>query len=395
MDFDQGKFAKIHDFCMDFNSMSNRLNNLSKKYPSGLIIPIIDSDLKSTVLTKMFKELNECTYLKKVFIALSAKDQNSYKETLRICRGLKIPCDVIWCNKPEVTTVLEELKEKGLDVTGLSGKGKDLWISMGIASLELYAFVLHDADIAHYSKMLPTKMLFPIIEPSLDFFFAKGFYARVNLETKQMYGRIYRLFINPLLEALQEKYPSRSRFLDYLQTFSYTLSGEKAIYSDLAEHLRIPSDWGFEMGLLAELFRNSSYRRICEVDLGFYEHKHKDVLTNGLLMTAEDSLTTLLRTLTETEGIEVTEPFLQSLQVIYRRTAQDRIQQYYADALCNNLEFDRHQEETWVESLASIIPSAGSKYFTNPAKTQLPSWLRTSAAMPSMREKLREVTIEQ
>ena len=394
MDFDQGKFAKIHDFCMDFDSMSNRLNNLSKKYPSGLIIPIIDSDLKSPVLTKIINELNECTYLKKVFIALSAKDQRSYKETLRICNGFEIPCDVIWCNKPEVTTVLEELKKKDLDVTELCGKGKDLWLAMGIASLELYAFVLHDADIAHYSRMLPTKMLYPVIEPNLDFFFAKGFYARVNMETRQMYGRIYRLFINPLLEALQQKYPNRSRFLEYLQTFSYTLSGEIAIYSDLAVHLRIPSDWGFEIGLLAELFRNASYRRICEVDLGFYEHKHKDVLTNGLLMTAEESFITLLRTLTETEGIEVTEPFLQSLQVMYRRTAQDRIQQYYADAVCNNLRFDRHQEETWVESLASIIISAGSKYFMTPAKTQLPSWLRTLAAMPNMREKLREAAIE-
>jgi len=379
---------------MDFNSMSNRLNNLSKKYPAGLIIPIIESDLKSPVLTRMINELNECTYLKKVFIALSAKDQRSYKETLRICNGFEIPCDVIWCNKPEVTTVLEELKKKDLDVTELCGKGKDLWLAMGIASLELYAFVLHDADIAHYSRMLPTKMLYPVIEPNLDFFFAKGFYARVNMETRQMYGRIYRLFINPLIEALQEKYPNRSRFLEYLQTFSYTLSGEIAIYSDLASHLRIPSDWGFEIGLLAELFRNASYRRICEVDLGFYEHKHKDVLINGLLTTAEESFITLLRTLTETEGIEVTEPFLQSLQVMYRRTAQDRIQQYYADALCNNLEFDRHQEETWVESLASIIPSAGSKYFTNPAKTQLPSWLRALAAMPTIREKLREAAIE-
>ena len=375
--------------------MSNRLNNLSKKYPAGLIIPIIDSDLKSPVLTRMINELNECTYLKKVFIALSAKDQRSYKETLRMCRGFEIPCDIIWCNKPEVTTALEELKKKDLDVTELCGKGKDLWLAMGIASLELYAFVLHDADIAHYSKMLPTKMLFPIIEPKLDFFFAKGFYARVNVETRQMYGRIYRLFINPLLEALQQKYPNRSRFLEYLQTFSYTLSGEIAIYSDLAVHLRIPSDWGFEIGLLAELFRNASYRRICEVDLGFYEHKHKEVLANGLLTTAEESFITLLRTLAETEGIEVTEPFLQSLQVMYRRTAQDRIQQYYADAVCNNLRFDRHQEETWVESLASIITSAGSKYFMNPAKTQLPSWLRTMSAMPNIREKLREAAIEQ
>lgn len=394
MDFDQGKVTKIHDFCMDFDSMSNRLTNLGEKYPSGLIIPIIHSDLKSPVLKKMINELNECKYLKKVFVALSAKDQKDYEESLRICSNFKIPCDIIWCNKPEVATVLEELKKKGLDVTGLSGKGKDVWIAMGIASLELYAFALHDADIAYYSKMLPTKLLFPVIEPKLDFFFAKGFYARVNVEKKQMYGRICRLFINPLLEALQDKQAKSSMFLEYLQTFSYALSGEIAIYTDMASHLRIPSDWGFEIGLLAEIYRNASYRRICEVDLGFYEHKHKDVLTNGLLTTAEDSFITLLRTLTETEGVEVTEPFLQSLQIIYRRTAQDKIQQYYADAVCNNFDFDRHQEETWVESLASIITSAGTKYFANPSKTQLPSWLRTMAAMHNIREKLREAAIE-
>ena len=69
--------------------------------------------------------------------------------------------------------VLEELKRKGLDVTQLSGKGKDVWMAMGIASLELFAFAVHDADIVSYTKMLPTKMLYPIIEPKLDFFFLK------------------------------------------------------------------------------------------------------------------------------------------------------------------------------------------------------------------------------
>ncbi len=58
--------------------------------------------------------------------------------------------------QPEVRSVLEDLKHKGLDVTMLSGKGKDVWIAMGIASLDLFAFVVHDADIVTYTKMLPT-----------------------------------------------------------------------------------------------------------------------------------------------------------------------------------------------------------------------------------------------
>lgn len=394
MDFSQGKFAKIHDFSMDFDRMSDRLLSLSKKFPSGLIIPIIENDLNSPTFANMIPELNSCDYLRKVFIALSASSREAYEHALLLSRNFKIPCDVIWCNKPEVSITLEDLKKTGLDVTMLSGKGKDLWIAMGIASLELYAFVVHDADILHYSKMLPTKMLYPIIEPNLDFFFAKGYYARVNIETRRMYGRIYRLFVNPILECLQEKTGYSSRFITYLQSFSYPLSGEFAIYSDMATHLRIPCDWGLEVGMLAELFRNTSYRRMCEVDLGLYDHKHRKLITNGLTSTAEESLITLLRTMTETDGIEVTPSFLKSLQVMYRRVAQDMIRQYHADATCNGLDFDRHEEETIVDGLSEVIPSAGEKYLLNPAKTQLPGWLRTISAMPNIRERLRECAIE-
>ena len=188
MDFDQRGFAKIHDFSMDFDTMSSRLRSLAKDYPSGVIIPIIESDLRNQVLTGIVNELNECDYLKKVFIALSAKSQESYAEAARVFGTFKVPHNIIWCNKPKVISVLEELKLKGLDVTALSGKGKDLWIAMGIASLELHAFAFHDADILNYTRMLPTKMLYPVIEPKLDFFFSKGYYARINLKKRTMYG---------------------------------------------------------------------------------------------------------------------------------------------------------------------------------------------------------------
>lgn len=394
MDFDQRNIAKLHDFSMNFDTMSARLGDLAKDYPSGLIIPIIERDLRSPAIVKMVNELNECRYLKKVFIALSAKKEEDYIEAMRIFGNFKIPYDVVWCNKPEVTLVLEELKKKGLDVTELSGKGKDVWIAMGIASLDLHAFAVHDADIVPYSRMLPTKMLYPVVEPTLNFFFSKGYYARINLQTRKMYGRVSRLFINPLLEAMQRKLQHQSKFLTYMQSFSYPLSGEIAIYSDLAMRLRIPCDWGFEVGMLAELYRNTSYEHICEVDLGFYEHKHKEVAANGLVSTAEDSLITLLRTLTEMDGIEVSQPFLQSLQIMYRKLAQDKIRQYHADATCNNLNFDRHQEECSVDLLSDAIISAGKKYLLDPSKTQMPDWLRARAAIPTIREKLRDEAIE-
>lgn len=205
MDSNQKKIANIHDFSLDFDLMSSRLSSLKSKCPSGLIIPILGSDIKSPGLPKMVEEINHCNYLSKVLIALSADDWKGYNEALGLSKSFKVPCEVVWCNKPEVLTVLEDLKHKGLDVTPLSGKGKDVWIAMGIASLDLFAFAVHDADIVTYNKMLPTKLLYPIIEPKLDFFFSKGYYARINLASRKLYGRINRLFIGPLLEVLQEK----------------------------------------------------------------------------------------------------------------------------------------------------------------------------------------------
>jgi glucosyl-3-phosphoglycerate synthase len=102
----------------------------------------------------MIEETNQMPYLTKVIIALSAEDHDDYEEALRVARKFKTPCEVAWCNKPEVTRVIEELKHKGLDVVSLSGKGKDVWIASGIAQLDLFAFALHDADITTYDRMI-------------------------------------------------------------------------------------------------------------------------------------------------------------------------------------------------------------------------------------------------
>jgi glucosyl-3-phosphoglycerate synthase len=379
---------------MDFEYLKHRLNDLSGKYPAGVIIPLHESDIGNPQLQKIVEGLNKCDYLKKVFIALAAKDIENYEKAMKLSETFKIPCEVAWCNKPEVMNVLDELKHRGLDVTKSCGKGKDLWLAIGIASLELYALAVHDADIVSYSEMLPTKLLFTIVEPRMDFFFSKGFYARIGTENKKVYGRICRLFIDPILDALQIKRAYRSQFIRYLQSFRYPLSGEIAVYSDVALNLRIPADWGLEIGMLAELYRNLSDKRICEVDLGVYDHKHKEFTRESLLKTAENCFISLLRTQAEIEGIDISEPFLLSLKVVYRRFAQDKIRQYYADALCNSLVYDRHEEETNMELLSDVIMNAGRKYMADPTSTQLPDWLRTISAMPDARERIRKAAID-
>ena len=47
---------------------------------------------------------------------------------------------------------------------------------------------------------------------------------------------------------------------------------------DLARANRIPGDWGLEVGVLAEIFRNCAIKRICQVAIcENYEHKHQSL----------------------------------------------------------------------------------------------------------------------
>ena len=235
------------------------------------------------------------------------------------------------------------------------------------------------------------RLCFPMAQPSLDFDYCKAFYARC---TDRMHGRVARLLVAPLLKALLSMY-GNDDYLTYMAGFRYPLSGEFAVTSTLARYNRIPSDWGLEVGTLAEVFRNTSLKRVCQVDLGrLYEHKHQALSlgdpNKGLMKMALDILTNVIRTLAS-RGIILEAGHFRSLRSGYLRTAQDAIRQYHADALINGLSFDRHAEEQAVEGFASQIPVAGEEYFNNPSgAAAIPNWTRVLTAFPDFPQRLRQ-----
>lgn len=397
MDFYQERITTIHDFCIDKKKMSERLRELTLVRPSVVIIPMLYQEVENEPLPQIVDQLNECKYIKQIVIALAADDVKQYRTVLRFFKRLELPHLIIWCNGPRITGILEELKEKELDVTQFSGKGKDVWIAIGVASLKAYAIALHDADVSTYSKDLPAKLLYPIIEPELNFMFNKGYYARIDMENHIMHGRVYRLFVRPMIESLQTNIKHESDILQYLEAFKYTLSGEFAMRNDLALNIRIPGDWGLEVGLLAEVYRNTTLKKICQTDLGFYDHKHKEADGNtngGLSKMVNDILTTLLRIVTETTTSQISPAFLHSIRVKYKRLAQDLIRQYHADALCNGLQYNRHMEETYVDSFSEVVMDTGESYLNDPSGILLPDWTRALAAMPDLRKKLRDAALK-
>ncbi len=395
MDIKQEEITTLHELCVDNKKLIKSVSDAAVERPVSIIMPMLYSEIKNDALGNISKQLNKCNYVKEIVIPLAAKNEKEFKQVKRFFSDLKIPKLIMWCNGPKIEKLLDELKNDGLNLLKYRGKGRDVWLAIGIASLRSYAIALHDADIRSYSEMIPAKLVYPLIEPELDFKFNKGFYARINLEKNIMYGRVFRLFLHPLLRSLIYEIGSEPDFVRFLRSFRYPISGEFALTSDLARDVDLPGDWGLEIGIMAEMYRNVTHKRICQTDLGFYEHKHQRIGNEekGLTKMTSDILKTLLRVLIEEDHIQISKEFLISLRVLYQRNAQDCIRKYHADAHFNSLKYDRHSEETMVEKFSQQIMEAGIKYMRKPVGTRIPDWLRTISARKKIREQLLDIVI--
>jgi glucosyl-3-phosphoglycerate synthase len=395
MDIKQEEITTLHELCIDKKKLIKSVSDAAVERPVSIIMPMLYSEIKNDALGNISKQLNKCNYVKEIVIPLAAKNEKEFKQVKRFFSDLKIPKLIMWCNGPKIDKLLNELKNDGLNLLKYRGKGRDVWLAIGIASIRSYAIALHDADIRSYSEMIPAKLVYPLIEPELDFKFNKGFYARINLEKNIMYGRVFRLFLHPLLRSLVYEIGSEPDFVRFLRSFRYPISGEFALTSDLALDVDLPGDWGLEIGIMAEMYRNVTHKRICQTDLGFYEHKHQRIGNEekGLTKMTSDILKTLLRVLIEEDHIQISKEFLISLRVLYQRNAQDCIRKYHADAHFNSLKYDRHSEETMVEKFSQQIMEAGVKYMRKPVGTRIPDWLRTISARKKIREQLLDIVI--
>ena len=140
------------------------------------------------------------------------------------------------------------------------------------------AVALHDCDILTYDRSLLARLIYPVAHPQFSFEFCKGYYARVA--SNKLNGRACRLLVGPLIHATK-RVLGENDFLNYLDSFRYLLAGEFAFRRDLLNDMRVPSDWGLEMGVASEMYRNNSTNRICQVELtDFYDHKHQDLSAN-------------------------------------------------------------------------------------------------------------------
>jgi glucosyl-3-phosphoglycerate synthase len=395
MDYKQDLITTIHDLGCDLTRLEHRLTELSQSLPTAVLIPSLYNELQRPALQNIRDHLAQCHFVNTVVVSLYADTLEEYQQAVAFFEPLPQPTYVLWENGPRVTQILATLQERGLDLLNYQGKGRAVWLGLGLASLQAAAIALHDADIVTYDRSYPLKLLFPLLEREFGIAFSKAYYTRLSVQPRQMHGRVTRLFVTPLLTSLMELFGSRD-YLRYLSAYRYPLSGEFALTSDLALNTRIPADWGLEVGLLAEVYRNVARKRIAQVDLGIFEHKHQALGTHanqGLQKMCRDILKSLLRTLTETEQVIIGPDHIRALRVKFRREAQNLTRQYFVDARFNGLAYDRHQEEVTLEQFERVIQEAGEQYLADSTGSPIPDWTRALAVIPDLREQLQDATV--
>ena len=389
-----GVVATLHDFSnRDLKDLERDLKKFSKDRKMELILPCLYSELEGSALPNIVSEISKTNYLNHIIIGLDRANEEQAKKAWNFFKKLNCPFTILWNDGPNLLKLDKELKNYNLAPQEL-GKGRNVWycLGMAIARGEARSIAFHDCDILTFDRRLLAKLFYPVVNPLFNFEFCKGYYPRVA--EGKMNGRVSRLLVTPLLTAM-EKTVGHNDYLDYMKAFKYPLAGEFSFRRNLMADMRIPCDWGIEIGILSEMYRNQASNRICQVDLAdTYDHKHQDLSihdqTKGLSKMSIDIIKTLIKKLA-TQGNSFSLETFRSIKATYYRTALDMIDIYRSDALMNGLKYDSHMEEKAVELFALNIMKAGESFFENPMDTPfIPTWSRVNSAIPNFMNRLKQ-----
>ena len=380
--FQNGPIGTIHQLRdRDLSDLEQDLVQWGKKSPIALVVPCLFSELEGEALPRIVSELASADYLDEIVIGLDNASREQFEVAKKFFSQLPQKHCILWQDGPLLQEVNHLIESLGFSL-GESGKGKNVWFCLGylLSREKFQTIACHDADIKNYDRSLLARLLYPIVQPSFNYAFAKGYYYRSSADqgVSRLHGRVSRLYVTPLIRALATTF-GRTDELEYLDSFRYPLAGESAMDVSVARSLRIPSDWGLEIGVLSEVYARYPNARICQVDIAAdYDHKHQPLSdedkTTGLHRMSRDITKAFFRKLTAS-GLTLTQESFRTLRASYMRTAFELIDHYESDAISNAMSYDREQEETMVSLFGQSVLEAGEDFLQNPTESPfIPSW---------------------
>lgn len=373
--------------------IEDELLEFSKRRKMVLLLPALYSEFETPAMHKIIEELKNVKYLYKIILGLDRATKEQFEEVKKLMSVLSCEVDVLWNDGPKIKELYNELTKEGFPGLDTPGKGRNVWtmLGYGISDKDAYAFALHDCDIVNYTREVPARLFYPIIHPALDFEFNKGYYSRV---TNRLHGRATRLLYTPLINSLK-KIHGQNRYLEYMESFRYALSGEFAFVRSLGRGITISPTWGLEVSTLSEVYKNTSNKRICQTQImESYEHKHQELgsqdSSSGIYKMANDIVKTLLRVLAQ-EGVVFSSSSFKTLLATYFQESRFEISKYNALSKLNGLEYTREKEIKAVEAFQDAIKEASSEFYEDPMGIpSLSSWSTVRSVLPDFSEKFNQ-----
>lgn len=375
----------------NLEELESELEEFSYRRGMVLLLPALYSEFETPAMHKIIEELKNVKYLYKIILGLDKATKEQFEEVKELMSVLPCKVDVLWNDGPRIKELYNDLTAEGFPGLETPGKGRNVWTMIGyaLADKDAYAFALHDCDIVNYSREIPARLFYPIVHPALDFEFNKGFYSRV---TDKLHGRATRLLYTPLIKSLAQVYGG-NKYLDYMESFRYSLSGEFSFIRSLARGIAISPTWGLEVSTLSEVYKNTSNRRICQTEImESYEHKHQSLgdqqQGNGIYKMANDIAKTLFRVLAQ-EGVVFSNASFKTLLATYFQSSRFEISKYNALSKLNALDYNREKEITAVNIFQDAIKEASEDFNENPMGTaSLSSWITVRSVMPNFSDKI-------
>ena len=377
--FQNGIITTLHNLRLrSISDFEAKLLEFSRNNPVCIALPCLYSELYGKALPKIMKELSQVQYIQEIIIGLDKADYKEYKKAFRYFSRLPQHIRLLWLHNPELISLENEFFGEESDIQHY-GKGRNVWYLFGyfIASNKSKTLVIHDCDIITYHRFLLARLVYPVIDPGINYKFCKGYYFRSDNE--KLNGRVTRLLVIPLIRALQKIFPS-NQFLSFFNSFRYPLAGEFAVSADIVNSMQIIGNWGLETSILAEVFRLVPYTNICQVDIADrYDHKHQTMFQSGpglgLSQMSIDIVKTFFIQLAALGSI-ITFDNCKFICDSYRRIAYDLIDKYQHDAIINGLTYDKNYEQQMIDIFSKNIYNSGIEYVNSKSDNIFffPSW---------------------
>lgn len=373
----------------NLDKMEQRITAASRRLPIGIVIPALYSDLASPAMAGIIQQLSTIHFLRRVYISLDRASPEEYQQAKEIVAPLGERAALLWNDSPAVREVSEKI-EAQLPL-GPRGKGRAVWLALGylLGRSEVSVIAFHDADVVTYDREFLLRLLYMVVLQRYQF--VKGYYAR---HAQKLYGRVVRLFYFPFVRTLRDIF-GPVEFLEFMGDFRYPLSGEFATFVSIAREMRFPSDWGIEVGVLAEIYRLVRVPRICQVELtARYDHKHQSRGENpeqGLMKMASDIARTFFTHMAG-QSFVLNDEFYNTLKLTYLTHAREFVDAYEnLSKMHGDLQYDLHEELSTVELFAGAIEAALQDFRSHSfGSPMIPDWRRVDVAMDGVTRALVE-----